>query len=40
MPKKILARFLITPDAALPPCTALTANHFDVGQFVDVYGKT
>nr|CAG4644843.1 EOG090X07HN [Leptodora kindtii] len=40
MPKKRLARFLITPNAALPPCTPLTANHFVVGQHVDVYGKT
>nr|CAG4647957.1 EOG090X07HN [Moina brachiata]SVE93054.1 EOG090X07HN [Moina brachiata] len=40
MPKKRLARFLVTPDAALPPCTPLTASHFVVGQAVDVYGKT
>lgn len=40
MPKKRLVRFLITPDAALPPCTPLTASHYCIGQYVDVYGKT
>lgn len=40
MPKKRLARFIITPDAALPPGTPLSAGHFVVGQAVDVYGKT
>nr|CAG4650205.1 EOG090X07HN [Sida crystallina] len=40
MPKKRLARFLITSNAVLPPCTPLTAGHFCVGQHVDVYGKT
>nr|CAG4637064.1 EOG090X07HN [Ceriodaphnia reticulata]SVE72981.1 EOG090X07HN [Ceriodaphnia reticulata] len=40
MPKKRLARFIITPNAALPPCTPITAGHFVIGQAVDVYGKT
>lgn len=40
MPKKRLARFIVTPDAALPPGTPLSAGHFVVGQAVDVYGKT
>nr|CAG4638493.1 EOG090X07HN [Cyclestheria hislopi] len=40
MPKKRLTRFLITPNAAIPPCTPLTAGHFHIGQYVDVYGKT
>jgi len=40
MPKKRLARFLITPNSALLPSTPLSANHFLVGQTVDVYGKT
>ena len=40
MPKKRLARFMITPNAALPPCTPILAAHFSVGQHVDVYGKT
>nr|CAG4648690.1 EOG090X07HN [Polyphemus pediculus] len=40
MPKKRLARFMVTPDAALLPTTPLNAGHFIVGQAVDVYGKT
>jgi len=40
MPKKRLARFLITPNSALLPSTPLSAGHFLVGQTVDVYGKT
>ena len=40
MPKKRLARFIISPEAALPPGTPLSAGHFVVGQAVDVYGKT
>ncbi|KZS18953.1 Mitochondrial ribosomal protein L3 [Daphnia magna] len=40
LPKKRLARFIVTPNAVLPPCTPLTAGHFVVGQAVDVYGKT
>nr|CAG4647105.1 EOG090X07HN [Megafenestra aurita]SVE92435.1 EOG090X07HN [Megafenestra aurita] len=40
MPKKRLSRFIITPDAAIPPGTPLYASHFVVGQAVDVYGKT
>ncbi|XP_046464128.1 39S ribosomal protein L3, mitochondrial-like [Daphnia pulex] len=40
LPKKTLSRFIITPNAALPPCTPITAGHFLVGQAVDVYGKT
>ena len=38
-PKKELAEFPITPDAALPAGTELTAGHFLPGQFVDVTGK-
>ncbi|KAK7868290.1 hypothetical protein R5R35_013882 [Gryllus longicercus] len=40
MPKKILARFLVTPDAAIQPGTPLLASHFRVGDYVDVRGKT
>ena len=40
MPKKRLSRFIVTPDAVLPPGTPLTAGHFVVGQAVDVRGKT
>nr|SVE76430.1 EOG090X07HN [Daphnia longispina] len=40
MPKKTLSRFIITPNAALPPCTPITAGHFVVGQAVDISGKT
>lgn len=40
MPKKILSRFLISPTAALMPGTPLNVDHFRVGDFVDVRGKT
>lgn len=39
-PKKKLTRFFITPNAKLAPGTPLTANHFRVGDYVDVFGKT
>ncbi len=40
LPKVKLHRFAITPNAYLMPGTPLYANHFEVGQFVDVIGKT
>ncbi|XP_055382549.1 39S ribosomal protein L3, mitochondrial [Condylostylus longicornis] len=40
MPKKHLARFVISPEAALSPGTPLNVTHFRVGDFVDVRGKT
>lgn len=40
MPKKLLARFFISPDAILPPGTPINAMHFQVGNYVDVRGKT
>ncbi|KAH9424236.1 54S ribosomal protein L3 [Dermatophagoides pteronyssinus] len=39
-PKKKLTRFFITPNAKLTPGTPLSANHFCVGHYVDVWGKT
>lgn len=40
MPKKLLARFLISSEAYLPPGTAINASHFRVDDYVDVRGKT
>ncbi|KAJ8867741.1 hypothetical protein PR048_031544 [Dryococelus australis] len=40
MPKKILGRFLISPEAYVQPGTPLYATHFKVGQHVDIRGKT
>lgn len=40
LPKRKLAKFVITEDAALPAGTPLTVNHFQVGQYVDVFGRT
>lgn len=40
MPKKNLARFLVTPDAAINPGTRLDVTHFRVGDTIDVRGKT
>ncbi|XP_044732418.1 39S ribosomal protein L3, mitochondrial-like [Chrysoperla carnea] len=39
-PKKFLARFFISPSAALSPGTPLTALHYRVGDYIDVRGKT
>ncbi|XP_068152961.1 large ribosomal subunit protein uL3m [Drosophila tropicalis] len=40
MPKKNVARFIVSPQAALAPGTPLNVGHFRVGEFVDVRGKT
>jgi large subunit ribosomal protein L3 len=40
MPKRILSRFLVHPNSALPSGTPLNVTHFRVGDFVDVRGKT
>ncbi|XP_046386189.1 39S ribosomal protein L3, mitochondrial [Ischnura elegans] len=40
MPKKVITRFYVSPQAAIQPGTPLHASHFQPGQFVDVSGKT
>lgn len=40
LPKKILAKFFVSPQSALPPGTPLNVLHFKVGDYVDVRGKT
>ncbi|XP_014213140.1 39S ribosomal protein L3, mitochondrial [Copidosoma floridanum] len=40
LPKKMISRFIISPEAALQPGTPLFASHFQVGQYVDIIGKT
>lgn len=40
IPKKYLSRFFVSPDAALPPGTPISISHFQVGNCVDVRGKT
>ncbi|XP_054164893.1 39S ribosomal protein L3, mitochondrial-like [Oppia nitens] len=40
MPKSRLSRFFVTPNAKLAPGTSLTAMHYRVGDYVDVWGKT
>lgn len=40
MPKRLLRRFIISPQAALQPGTPLYASHFKPGDFVDIRGKT
>ncbi len=40
MPKKILARFPVSPNAIIQPGTPLNAAHFEPGNFVDVIGRT
>ncbi|KAK3912169.1 39S ribosomal protein L3, mitochondrial [Frankliniella fusca] len=39
-PKRKLARFLISPEAVLPPGTPLTAMHYRVGDYIDATGFT
>jgi large subunit ribosomal protein L3 len=39
-PAKKLAEFRVAPDALLAPGAVISANHFSVGQFVDVAGVT
>ncbi|EZA59270.1 hypothetical protein DMN91_008490 [Ooceraea biroi] len=39
-PKRILRRFMISPQAALQPGTPLCAAHFRPGEVVDIRGKT
>lgn len=40
MPKKILAQFMISPESIVQPGTPLFANHWKVGDVLDVRGKT
>lgn len=40
MPKRHLARFFVSPEAAVQPGTPLYASHFSVGGVVDVAGYT
>ncbi|CAI9722274.1 ribosomal L3, mitochondrial-like [Octopus vulgaris] len=39
-PKRKLARFLVTPNAAVQPGTPLSCLHFRVGDYVDVQART
>ncbi|XP_035680354.1 39S ribosomal protein L3, mitochondrial-like [Branchiostoma floridae] len=39
-PKRKIAEFKVSMDAAIKPGTPLYAAHFRPGQYVDVYGKT
>lgn len=40
MPKRLLCRFAVSPDAALQPGTPLMASHFQPGEVVDIRAKT
>ncbi|XP_072743676.1 large ribosomal subunit protein uL3m [Anoplolepis gracilipes] len=40
MPKRVLRRFMISPEAALQPGTPLTVAHFKPGEIVDIRAKT
>ncbi|XP_046411611.1 39S ribosomal protein L3, mitochondrial [Neodiprion fabricii] len=40
MPKRVLTRFRVSPEAALAPGTPLVAAHYKPGQIVDIRGKT
>jgi len=40
MPKRHLARFPVTENAVIQPGTQLTASHFSIGQWVDVFGRS
>lgn len=40
MPKRILSRFIVSPESRLAPGTPIDVSHFRVGDYVDVRGKT
>lgn len=40
MPKRILSRFIVSPESALAAGTPIDVQHFRVGDYVDVRGKT
>lgn len=40
IPKRFVARFFVSPDAAIPLGTLLNVMHFQVGNVVDIRGKT
>jgi len=40
MPKKLLARFPVTPNAIVQPGTPLNAAHFQPGQFIDAWSRS
>ncbi|XP_076269671.1 mitochondrial ribosomal protein L3 [Rhynchophorus ferrugineus] len=40
LPTKWLARFFVSPEGALPLGATISARHFQVGNYVDVRGKT
>ncbi|VDO79597.1 unnamed protein product [Soboliphyme baturini] len=40
MPAEKIVSFAVTPNSALAPGTRLYAQHFKVGQYVDLWGKT
>ncbi|XP_016837828.1 39S ribosomal protein L3, mitochondrial [Nasonia vitripennis] len=40
MPKRLLARFHVSPEGALQPGTPLFATHYKIGQYIDIRGKT
>ncbi|XP_023302946.2 39S ribosomal protein L3, mitochondrial [Lucilia cuprina] len=40
LPKKHLVRFIVSPSAAIPVGTPLNVNHYRVGDYIDVRGKT
>lgn len=40
MPKRVLGRFMVSPEAAVQPGTPLYATHFRPGDVVDVSGIT
>uniref|UniRef100_A0A1B6D6R8 Large ribosomal subunit protein uL3m n=2 Tax=Clastoptera arizonana TaxID=38151 RepID=A0A1B6D6R8_9HEMI len=40
MPKRVLGRFFISPEAAIQPGTPLLAAHYSPGDVVDVVGST
>lgn len=40
MPKRILMRFMVSPEAALQPGTPLFATHFKPGDVIDIRAKT
>lgn len=40
IPKRLVGRFFVSPDATIPLGTLLNVMHFQVGNVVDIRGKT
>ncbi|XP_047042159.1 39S ribosomal protein L3, mitochondrial [Helicoverpa zea] len=40
LPKRLLCRFMVSPESYIPPGTPLFATHFRAGDYIDIRAKT